>query len=147
MCNVPKFENLKWDGNLENLDFYVDVKIMPKAFSYPTIQSTKDMEAKMSPEIVRRMKETVAQKVAVENKSQWYINWYIHEILKLDDEPINVITDDTDYEIIIAKDRSREDRLRNRAQDKLRRSREMRRKSVEKSKAAKKEKRELRRSR
>ena len=147
MCNVPKFENLKWDGNLENLDFYVDVKIMPKAFSYPTIQSTKDMEAKMSPEIVRRMKETVAQKVAVENKSQWYINWYIHEILKLDDEPINVITDDTDYEIIIAKDRSREDRLRNRAQDKLRRSREMRRKSVEKSKTAKKEKRELRRSR
>ena len=56
-------------------------------------------------------------------------------------------SEDTDYEIITAKDRSREDRLRNRAQDKLRRSREMRRKSVEKSKTAKKEKRELRRSR
>lgn len=147
MCNVPKFENLKWDGNLENLDFYVDVKIMPKAFSYPTAQSTKDMEAKMSPEIVRRMKKMVARKVAAENKSQWYINWYIHEILNLDDEPIDAITEDTDYEIITAKDRSREDRLRNRAQDKLRRSREMRRKSVEKSKTAKKEKRELRRSR
>ena len=147
MCNVPKFENLKWDGNFETIDFYVDVKIMPNAFLYPTLQNTKDMEAKMSPEIVRRMKEMTARKVAAENKSQWYINWYIHEILNLDDEPIDAITEDTDYEIITAKDRSREDRLRNRAQDKLRRSREMRRKSVEKSKTAKKEKRELRRSR
>lgn len=146
MCNVPKFENIGWDGNLDNLDFYVNVKIMPRAFLYPTTQKTKDMEAKMSPEVVRRMKEVVARKVAAENKSQWYINWYIHEILNLDDEPIDAITDDTDYEIITAKDRSREDRLRNRAQDKLRRSREMRRKSVEKSKAAKKAKRELRRN-
>ena len=138
---------MEWDGNLNNLDFYVNVKIMQNAFSYPTLQSTKDMEAKMSPEIVRRMKEVVARKVAAENKSQWYINWYIHEILNLDEERIDAITDDIDYDEFVAKDRSREDRLRHKNAEKLRMQWEKKRCAVDKVKAAKKEKRELRRNR
>lgn len=66
---------------------------------------------------------------------------YIHEIIDID-------TDDTNYDaIILIKDRSREDRLRHKNAEKLRIQWGKKRCAVDKVKTAKKEKRELRRSR
>lgn len=96
-----------WNGD-DDIKFYADVATMVDSFrSWPGIQYTKDLEAKMPPELVHKMKEEAAQ----EFRAAGFSEEYIKRRLRMSDEMDDVIPEDEEF-VIIEKDMSRRSRIK-----------------------------------
>jgi len=139
---MTKFNELHWhfeDGE-EALELYATVSVMPQAFGLcPSIEKTKDMEAKMPPALVRQIKETEAERLRKRGLS----NRFISEYLRMEiEDPFDMIPDETEPEDFPEKDRSREQRINRKNTkkniEKLRMQREKARVEREKTKLLRK---------
>lgn len=103
---MKKF-NEAWDGK-DDIKLYADVATMVDSFrSWPSIQYTKDLEAKMPPELVADMKAEAAQELRADGFSEEQIK----RRLRMSDEMDDVIPEDEEF-IIIEKDMSRRSRIK-----------------------------------
>ena len=106
-----------WNGE-DDIKFYADVATMVDSFrSWPGIQYTKDLESKMPPELVHKMKEEAAQEFRADGFSEEYIK----RRLRMSDEMDDVIPEDEEF-IIIEKDMSRRSRIKREVKARRRRA-------------------------
>ena len=95
-----------WNGE-DDIKFYADVATMVNSFrSWPLIQYTKDLEAKMPQKLVHKMKEEAAQ----EFRAAGFSEKYIKSRLRMPDGMDDVTPDDEEF-IILEKDMSRRSRI------------------------------------
>lgn len=65
--------NPKWNFK-DNIELHTDVALMPRAFKgWPSLEITRDMEAKMPLELVTEMKEEAAEIMREEGADERYI--------------------------------------------------------------------------